>query len=52
MTRLQLRVESFNFTNHVNFSVPNAAIGTTPAGAISGTETNARQNQFGLKLLF
>ncbi|MEO7650599.1 MAG: TonB-dependent receptor, partial [Bryobacteraceae bacterium] len=52
--RLQFRFESFNFLNHPNFAVPNAVIGTGPAGTISSVANGVspRQNQFALKLVF
>jgi len=56
-SRLQFRAEFFNAFNNVNFSNPNASIGSqgadTPGfGEISGVVTNQRQIQFGLKYLF
>jgi hypothetical protein len=50
--RVQFRFESFNFTNHTNFGLPGTAIGTSSAGTLSSTLTDARQNQFGLKVMF
>jgi hypothetical protein len=50
--RVQFRFESFNFTNHTNFGLPATAIGTAAAGTLSSTLTDARQNQFGLKVVF
>jgi hypothetical protein len=56
-SRFQFRVEMFNAFNNVNFSNPNASMGSqgsdTPGfGEISGTTTNQRQIQFGLKYIF
>ncbi len=57
--KLQFRAEFFNVLNHTNFGIPNtvvySAAGSTPsptAGVITGTATNSRQIQFGLKLLW
>lgn len=48
---LQFRAEWFNAFNHANFNVPNAVIGTAPAGIIGGTGP-ARIIQLALKLDF
>jgi hypothetical protein len=50
-TRLTFRWEMFNSFNHVNFSNPNAQIGSSSAGQISSTQP-ARSMQFALKALF
>jgi hypothetical protein len=51
--RLQLRVEAFNVLNTVNFANPVAQLGSAAFGSINSTgNTQARQMQFGLKLLF
>ena len=60
--RLQLRVEIFNLFNHPNWALPSltefsrassGVISVSPsAGQVSGTTSNARQIQFGLKLMF
>jgi hypothetical protein len=49
---LQFRAEFFNVTNHPNFGLPNASIGSTSAGTITTVLTNARQVQFALRLHF
>ena len=49
--RLTFRWEMFNSFNHVNFSNPNAQIGSSSAGQISSTQP-ARSMQFALKALF
>jgi outer membrane receptor protein involved in Fe transport len=49
---LQFRAEFFNVTNHPNFGLPNASIGSTAAGTITTVLTNARQVQFALRLHF
>ena len=59
---MQLRWETFNTTNHPNWSNPNSnffsgrnADGTyspNSFGSIGGTRTSMRQMQFGLKLIF
>lgn len=56
-SRLQFRAEMFNAFNNVNFANPSATMGPqgadTPGfGQISGTVTNQRQIQFGLKYIF
>src|ERR1035437_2345721 len=49
---LQFRAEFFNALNHANFGLPNASIGSSPAGTITTVITNARQVQFGRRLHF
>ena len=52
--KVQFRWETFNTMNHPNFGNPNSTFvaGSTNFGNITGTSTNNRQQQFGLKLLF
>jgi hypothetical protein len=51
---LQFRAEFFNIFNRPNFANPNSTFipGSTNFGNITATQTNMRQTQFGLKLLF
>ena len=54
---LEFRAEFFNITNIANFNVPNTNVFSggkisPTAGHISGTTTDPREIQFGLKLLF
>ena len=49
---LQLRLEGFNITNHPNFGLPNGNISSSTFGTITGTNTNMRQLQLGLKLVW
>ena len=48
---VSFRWEMFNALNRANFGDPNAAIGNSVAGQISGTAA-ARIMQFGLKVIF
>jgi hypothetical protein len=52
--KLQFRWETFNTLNHPNFGNPNTSfvVGAPNFGNITGTATNMRQQQFGLKFLF
>lgn len=50
--KLQFRTEFFNVFNHTQFDLPNAAIGASNAGTITGIVGTPRQIQFGLKLVF
>jgi hypothetical protein len=51
--RLQVRIEAFNVLNTVNLANPNSQLGSAAFGTITSTgNTQARQMQFGLKLLF
>ena len=50
--RVQFRTEFFNLTNTPQFDLPNATIGTSSAGTISGIVGIPRQIQFGLKVVF
>lgn len=50
--RLQFRAEAFNFTNTPTFGQPGTGFGSANFGIITGTVTQARQVQLGLKLLF
>jgi Carboxypeptidase regulatory-like domain len=50
--RFQFRFEMFNALNHGNFSNPASTFGTSAFGNITSTSTNARNIQFGAKLLF
>jgi hypothetical protein len=53
LARLQLRFEVFNVLNTVNFANPNSQLGSAAFGTITSTgNTQARQMQFGLRLLF
>jgi hypothetical protein len=49
--KVTFRAEAFNAFNRANFTNPNATIGTTSAGVISGTQL-ARQMQMSLRLAF
>ena len=55
--RLQLRLESFNITNHVNFGLPSTTVFSSSglvstAGQITSIVGTARQFQFGAKITF
>ena len=50
--RVQFRAEFFNLPNHPQFDLPNAGIGTSVAGTISGTVGTPRDIQFGLRVVF
>jgi hypothetical protein len=50
--KIQFRAESFNMFNHPQFGQPNASIGNSAAGVISGTVGNPRQMQLALRLAF
>ena len=50
--RFQFRFEMFNALNHTNFSNPASTFGVSNFGNITSTSTNARNIQFGAKLLF
>lgn len=50
--QLQLRFDANNVLNHTVFSNPNASIGSTSAGIISGTAVGARFLQLGARLQF
>jgi hypothetical protein len=49
---LEVRAESFNFTNTPHFSNPNTTFGTGGFGQITTAVQDQRQLQFGLKLSF
>ena len=50
--RLQIRAEFFNFTNTPQFGPPNTVFGSQDFGTINDQINNARQFQFGLRLVF
>jgi hypothetical protein len=50
--QLQLRFDATNILNHPCFSNPNASIGSTSAGIISGTSVGGRYLQLGARLVF
>jgi hypothetical protein len=50
--RIQVRWESFNFTNTPQFSAPSRTLGAADFGRITSTIINNREMQFGLKYLF
>ncbi|MBI3682755.1 MAG: carboxypeptidase regulatory-like domain-containing protein [Acidobacteria bacterium] len=50
--RLQVRAESFNFTNTPIFGGPGATFGVATLGVISAQGNNPRQIQFGMRLAF
>lgn len=52
MFRLQVRAESFNFTNTPIFGGPGATFGVPAFGTIAGQGNTPRQIQFGLRLAF
>lgn len=49
---LQFRFEVFNAPNHKNLGNPDRSFVSSSFGKISGTRTNMREMQFGLKFLF
>jgi hypothetical protein len=50
--RVELRVEAFNLFDHVNWSNPNATVGGTTFGRITGTSGDPRIMQFAAKYSF
>ena len=48
---IQLRLESFNFTNHTQFSSPGASLGSSTVSVIGGAR-QSRVNQLGMNLEF
>jgi hypothetical protein len=51
-TNIQFRAEFFNLLNTPQFDLPNASIGSSSAGIITGILGNPRQIQLGLRLSF
>jgi hypothetical protein len=49
---LQLRAESFNVVNRVQFGAPNTTLSSPQFGVISTQTNTPRQIQFGAKVLF
>jgi hypothetical protein len=49
---VQFRAEFFNILNHPNFGLPSGTLNSPTAAAITTTVGNARQIQFGLRLMF
>ena len=50
--KLQFRAEAFNVFNTPQFGQPNASIGASNAGTITGIVGNPRQLQLALRLQF
>jgi hypothetical protein len=50
--RLQYRAEAFNAFNNTNFNNPGGSFGTTNFGRVTGTASQQRSIQMGLKLYF
>jgi hypothetical protein len=50
--RLQYRAEAFNAFNNTNFSNPGSSFGTPNFGRVTGTASQQRSIQMGLKLYF
>ena len=50
-SRLELRGEMFNATNHPNFGIPGNTFGT-PTFGVLGSALESRNMQFGLKFYF
>ncbi len=50
--RTQLRIECFNLFNKAQFDLPNASIGASQAGMITGIVGTPRQIQLGAKFMF
>jgi hypothetical protein len=50
--RVQFRGEFFNFTNTPTFGGPGAGLSGASFGVVSGTASDPRQAQLGLKLYF
>ena len=48
----QFRADAFNITNHPQFNLPNATIGSTSAGIITSTVGSPRQLQLALRFQF
>jgi len=51
-TILQFRAEAYNSLNKAQFGVPGATVGNAAYGMITGTSSDARQLQFGVRATF
>jgi len=49
---LELRMESFNFTNTPHFNAPNSNFSSSGFGEVTDAQQDQRQFQIGLRLLF